>query len=104
MTKRQAYNTVALLQKEPFYYRNFGIWWWYIKAELKRNGFDKAQLYYLGDFTDPSVKEFYEGLTREQVEHEAWSYQYDHAVHSYNSNLARTPDGDPYLIHDQDVE
>jgi hypothetical protein len=104
MNKVQATNTVALLQKVPFYYRNFGIWWWHVKSELKRNGFGQDQLVHLGPYTDPSVAPYYEGKTTAQLDHEAFSYQYAHAISQYNVNRAMTPDGEPYLIHDQDAE
>lgn len=104
MNKHQARNAVALLQKEPLYYRNFGIWWWHIKAELKRLGYDKAQLYHLGDYTDPSVAEYYAGLSTAERDYEAYTYQHAHAFEHYNTARAMTPDGETYLIHDQDAE
>lgn len=104
MTKQQARNVVSLIQKVPFYYRNFGVWWWHIKSELKRNGYDQAQLQHLGSFTDPSVKHYYEGKTTEELDDLAWEYQYAHTFHAYNSNQTATPDGETYLIQDQDAE
>jgi hypothetical protein len=104
MNLMQAQNVVALLQKEPMYYRNFGIWWWHVKRELKRNGFDRDQLYHLGDFTDPSIEPYYEGMTRAELDAAAYRYQYAHTFHKYNVNMTHTPDGEVYLIHDQDAE
>ena len=104
MNAQQARNTVALLQREPFYYRNFGIWWWYIKSELKRHGFDKAQLQHLGPYMDASVAEYYAGKTRAEMDFEAFDYQYERTFANYNDPNCMTPDGDPYLIHDQDAE
>jgi hypothetical protein len=104
MTLLQAQNVVILLQKVPLYYRNFGLWWWHVKRELKRNGFDKDQLYHLGEFTDPSVEHFFEGKDTVELDNEAYSYQYAHTFHKYNVNMGFTPDGEPYLIHDQDAE
>ena len=104
MNLMQAQNVVALLQKVPMYYRNFGIWWWHVKDELKRNGFDRDQLYHLGDFTDPSVRPYYEGMTRAELDAAAYRQQYAHTFHKYNVNQTHTPDGEVYLIHDQDAE
>lgn len=104
MTKEQAHNVVALLQKVPLYYRNFGIWWWHVKRELKRNGFGPDQLFHLGGYTDPSVARYYSGLETVELDNRAYSYQYAHTFSKYNSNMASTPDGEPYLVHDQDVE
>ncbi|MBT8428398.1 MAG: hypothetical protein KJN79_00655 [Gammaproteobacteria bacterium] len=104
MTYMQASNVVALLQKEPLYYRNFGIWWWHVKREVKRHGFDKDQLYHLGDFDDPSIEPYYEGKTTAELDNLAYTYQYDHTFHKRNVNQTPTPDGEVYVIHDQDAE
>jgi len=104
MTKDQARNVAMMLQKIPFFYRNFGVWWWHVKRELKRNGYTKAEVYHLGDFTDPSVEHFYEGMSTTELDNAAYEYQYEHTFHKYNSNATHTPDGEPYMIHDQDAE
>jgi hypothetical protein len=104
MTRQQAHNVVALLQKEPMAYRNFGVWWWHVKSELKRHGFGKDQLHHLGPFDDASVHHYYDGLTTVQRDNEAYEYQYVHAFHKYGVNVSAAPDGETYLIHDQDAE
>lgn len=104
MTRVQAENVVALLQKVPMYYRNFGIWWWHVKRELKRHGYTLDQLAHLGDFADPSVESYFEGKTRTELDNEAYNYQYAHTFHKYNVNQTHTPDGEIYVIHDQDAE
>ena len=104
MTHEQAHNVVALLQKEPMYYRNFGVWWWHVKAELKRNGFTRDQLHHLGSFTDATCRRYYQGMSRDERDNEAFDYQYAHTFHKYNVNSSITPDGETYLIHDQDAE
>jgi len=104
MTRSQANNIIALLQKVPMYYRNFGIWWWHVKRELKRHGFTQDELPHLGPFTDPSVEPYYEGMSADDLDNEAYSYQYAHTFDAYNVNLCHTPDGEVYLIHDQDAE
>ena len=104
MTREQAFNVVSLLQKDPFYYRNFGVWWWHVKRQLKRNGFDQPQLQHLGGFTDPSVEPYYTGRSVRDLDREAFSYQHEHAFSDYNSPNAMTPDGEIYLVQDQDAE
>jgi len=104
MTKQQANNIVALLQKVPFYYRNFGIWWWHVKRELKRLGFGQDQLFHLGPFTDPSVEPYYREKTTAELDALAYDHQYAHTFHKYNVNMSHTPDGETYLVHDQDAE
>jgi hypothetical protein len=104
MTKEQAFNVVSLIQREPFYYRNFGVWWYHVKNELKRLGYDQDQLHHLGGFTDPIAEAYYIGKTTEQLDREAFSYQYAHTFHKRNGNQCATPDGETYLILDQDAE
>ena len=65
---------------------------------------DQAQLQHLGDYTDPECEQYYEGMTVAQLDDEAFQYQYDHTFASYNLNVCATPDGEVYVIHDQDAE
>jgi hypothetical protein len=104
MKAQQARNVVALLQKEPLYYRNFGIWWWHIKKALKLQGFTKDQLQHLGTYADPTADPYYEGKTAEQLENEAFLHQFNHTFASYNNNQSHTPDGEVYVVLDNDVE
>ncbi len=104
MTQMQANNIVILLQKVPMYYRNFGIWWWHVKRELKRLGYTHDQLAHLGPFTDPSVEHYFEGLDTTELDDLAYAHQWAHTYHKYNVNMTHTPDGEVYLIHDQDAE
>ena len=104
MTPQQARNVVAILQKDPFFYRNFGVWWWHVKSELKRNEFGPDQLYFLGDYTDVSAQRFYSDLTTVELDNEAYEQQWNHTFHKFNNNMSFTPDGDPYLVLDEDVE
>jgi hypothetical protein len=104
MNNNQSKNVVALLQRDPLFYRNFGPWWWHVKAELKRNGFDKAQLSGLGSFTDASVAPIYEGMSTKALDDEAFTHQWNHTFHKYNNNTSFTPDGEVYQVQDQDVE
>ncbi len=51
-----ARNILGTLQTDPRAYRGFGIYWWPIKAFLKTY-YTQANLYMLGDYTDPEVAE-----------------------------------------------
>lgn len=104
MNSNQTRNVVAILQRDPLYYRNFGIWWWHIKRELKRNGVGRDELSNLGEYHDPTADDYYEGMSTLELDNEAFAYQYAHTYAKYNGSSTYTPDGDVYLIHDQDVE
>lgn len=104
MTREQAQAVVLLLQDRPRSYRNFGVWWWWVKAELKRAGYTRANLYHLGSYTDPSCSRYYEDATPDEIAAEAFSYQAEAAmIHDCNA-LATAPDGELYLLHDEDAE
>lgn len=49
-----AASTRALLDEDPRRYRNFGIWWFFVKALLKRF-YDRHEMPILGDYVDPDV-------------------------------------------------
>ena len=104
MTNQQARNIVAMCQKEPFFYRNFGVWWWHVKRELKRNGFDRDQLQSLGSFTDPSCERYYDGMTTTELDNMAYEQQFEHVFSERNNPISGAPDGESYLLLDQDAE
>tara|TARA_R100000458_G_C8239583_1_gene219021 strand:- start:531 stop:848 length:318 start_codon:yes stop_codon:yes gene_type:complete len=105
MRQGQGIQIVALLQREPMYYRNFGIFWWFIKRELKRLGFTKDNLPHLGDFEDPRCEQYYRGRSAKELEETALVFQVEHAQHKYNSDHSFIPyDNEVYIIKDEDVE
>lgn len=105
MTLGQARNVVLLLQGEPLYYRNYGVWWWHVKRELKRLGFSRENLAHLGDFEDRACADhYYEGLSPAELDREAAEYQFSAAMVHRNEPMATAPDGEVYLLHDQDAE
>jgi len=104
MNEVQSRNVVAILQKQPLYYRNFGVWWWHVKRELKRQGYQADQLHHLGDFEDSLGAEYLDGKSVKELDEVAFSHQWEHTFDKYNQNRHVTPDGEVYFLHDEDVE
>lgn len=105
MTLEHARAVALALQDRPLVYRNFGVWWWHVKAELKRLGFTRDTLPHLGSFHDPACAEhYYTGLTSADLAAEAFGYQASAAFVHDCGPVATAPDGELYLLRDEDVE
>ncbi len=104
MTPSQGRNVVALLQREPLYYRNFGLYWWHVKRELKRMGYGPEQLYMLGDYFDPLAETVYAGLSVEELDNQAFETQYAAAIIARNRDTHFSAELGPYVIRDGDAE
>lgn len=101
MTLAQARNVALMLSDEPLYYRNFGVWWWWVKRELRRLGFEQ----FVGPFEDQGCAEhYYDGMGPDELDREAFAYQLSAATTHRNEPMATAPDGEVYLLHDQDLE
>lgn len=48
-------NVLSQLQVEPRRYKLFGVYWWPVKALLKRSGYGPDQLGLLGAYQDPET-------------------------------------------------
>jgi hypothetical protein len=101
MNHLQAQNIVHMLQHDPLYFRAFGPFWWPVKAALKRAGFTQANAPHLGSYVDPQARDFFSGRSQADVLDEALLYQAER-VHNLHDPHHETPDGDPYLLHDED--
>lgn len=105
MNLEQARAVVLVLQSRPLYYRNFGVWWWHVKRELKRLGFTRDNLAHLGDFEDTAcVEHYYAGLSPAELTAEAFAYQASAAQSQDGNPRATAPDGEVYLLLDEDAE
>lgn len=102
--RKLAHSIVELLSEAPHRYRNFGVYWYFIKAFLKRAGYTKDNLYLLGDFSDESV-------SAAMPQHESLDEALSAAVQEYRNNaqhnLGRSevfsPDGDKIMLFDEDA-
>jgi len=105
MTLEQARAVVLVLQSVPLYYRNFGVWWWHVKRELKRLGFTRDNLAHLGDFEDGDcVAHYYGGMSPAELTAEAFAYQASAAASNDSGSWATAPDGEIYHLVDEDAE
>lgn len=102
MNATTATNIVMVLTQDPLYYRNFGWFWWWIKRELKKVGHARDELLHLGDYEDANIFSHYEKY--EDVLAEALAFQANHIFDKRNNPYSQLPDGETYLVYDEDVE
>lgn len=50
-----AESTLLLLQQDPRRYVNFGVYWFFVKAVLKKMGYTRDNLHLLGEYMDPEA-------------------------------------------------
>jgi hypothetical protein len=99
-----AASTLQLLQQDPRRYRNFGVYWFFVKALLKRY-YTRYSLHLLGEYMDPDC------MAR-MPEHATLDSAIEAAVAEYGQNaaynLTRAEVEDPvgggvFLLHDEDA-
>lgn len=97
-----ARNILLLLQEDPKRYRNFGVWWWPIKAIMKHY-YTREQLHLLGDYEDPAGIEKTPAASLDETLLAALE-TYAHNAR-YNLGRAETegPDGETYVVYDEDA-
>jgi hypothetical protein len=96
-------NIVQDLQVNPQYYKRFGIYWWPVKALLRRAGYSAANLSLLGTYYDP--------VTAAMVPHLGLDGTLRAALEEYNQNAAfphpdqavENADGELVRIVDEDA-
>jgi hypothetical protein len=100
--KQLAASTLQLLQADPRRYKNFGVYWYFIKA-LMKHYYTKDNLYLLGDFVDQTVTD---RMPKEQSLEESL----DAAIEEYQQNFRFRmgknpidPDGEEFVLFDQDA-
>lgn len=96
----------ALLDEDPRRYRNFGAYWFFVKALLKRY-FDKHQMPILGNYEDSTVNDrIPEGIRNSMglmLEAAASEYQ-ENAGFNLGRNEVSDDDGEFFTLIDPDVE
>jgi|SRR5690606_7537448 len=102
--KAFAGSTLALLQEDPRRYRNFGVYWYFVKALLKKY-YTRENLYLLGDYEDPTVVE-------RMPDHGSLQATLEAAIAEYRENASfnlgriqvTAPDGERFTLIDPDAQ
>ena len=97
-------NIVALLQKSPLSYRNFGVYWFELKKRLKAEGFTRRMLHILGEYTDPQLSDRFDGLGEEEFLQAAIEDQQHNARYRPFQRYQTDPETDEDVaIYDEDM-
>lgn len=101
--KTFAASTLQLLQQDPRRYKNFGVYWYLVKAVLK-HFYTRENLHLLGDFQDQSVIERMPPAASlpEALEAAAAEYQ-QNASFNLGRNQIEAPDGEVFTLIDPDA-
>lgn len=95
-------NTLAVLQADPARYRNFGVYWWPVKALLRRY-YTKDNLYLLGTYEDPDGASRVPRVGLQEMLELAFEEYEKNARLGMGGNQVEDADGESYMIYDQDA-
>lgn len=89
---------------DPRRYRNFGPYWWLVKALLKRH-FDRHEMPLLGDYEDPTaLAKMPADQTGADALRAAMQTYALNARYNLGSNVVTDADGEAYFLLDPDME
>jgi len=91
-----------LLAERPERYKLFGVWWYYVKALLKRQ-YSRDELPMLGDFEQPEVLALMPELDAQESLAAAIATYQDNAYYGLGRTDQVTADGEPFNLYDEDV-
>lgn len=97
-------SSLQLLQQDPRNYRNFGVYWYFVKALMKRY-YTREDLYLLGDHVDPDCLARMPEYATEQEALQAAVQEYRQNA-MFNMGRAEVEDpvgGGTFLLHDEDA-
>jgi len=98
-----AANIRMMLDNDVKYYRNFGVYWYFVKAFLKKH-YDKNQMPILGDFEqDDVVARMPEYDNFEDAMHDALLFCRNNQMYNMSSATSIAPDDEPVTLFDEDV-
>lgn len=96
-------NVLQQLQEEPQRYRLFGVWWWPVKALLKRAGYGPDQLYMLGSYQDATTAALVPKANLEETLVAAFEEFAQNARYPRADGQVEDPDGEVVTIYDEDA-
>lgn len=100
--KEVAKNALILLQQDPRRYRNFGVYWYFIKALMKRY-YSRDQLYLLGDYDDPDAASRMPDVPADEVLTAALEEYGQNARYDPFPKRVHDHEGDLYELFDEDA-
>lgn len=101
--KQLAASTLQLLQADPSRYRNFCVYWYLIKALLKRY-YTQDNLFLLGDYVDKTVTDrLPPGQSIEEALEDAVREYALNATYNLGRSTCTDPDGEEFILMDQDA-
>ena len=98
-----AANIRTMLDNDVKYYRNFGVYWYFVKAFMKKY-YTKDNLYLLGDYEQPEVvarMPAYDSF--EDAMHDALMFARENHINNMGSATSIAPDDDPVTLFDEDA-
>ncbi|HET7674764.1 MAG TPA: hypothetical protein VFL54_04515 [Gammaproteobacteria bacterium] len=95
-------NVLAVLQADPRNYRKFGVFWWPVKALLRRF-YTRDNLYMLGTFEDPDVAALVPNLGLSDMLAAAFEEYEQNARLGLGSAEVQAPNGEAVRIYDPDA-
>lgn len=101
--KRLAQNILGILQVNPAEYRNFGMYWFFIKDFLKHY-YTKDNLYLLGDYVDSSVADRVPAHeTLDELLNAALVEYQQNKIYRMGSNQVEDEHGETFTLIDEDA-
>lgn len=98
-----ASNIRQVLAQNPAAYRNFGVYWWFVKEFLKRF-YTRDNLYLLGDYRDEAVAAMIPAhASIEEALHDALATYGINCLSNHCAAEVAAPSGDLVTIYDDDA-
>ena len=98
-----AANIRMMLDSDVRHYRNFGVYWYFVKAFLKKY-YTQDNLHLLGNFEQPDVvarMPAYDNF--EDAIHDALLCARNNQIYNMDSASSIAPDDEPVTLFDEDV-